>query len=240
MKIWLIWFWNTGKVIKKVLEERGHEATNIVTLDWDKITWNVDVYIDFSSHECIFENVKTVCSFNIPIVIWTTWWYDKKDEMKNIITSSWNTCIWAWNFSIWVNLLYSIISHSTQVIDKFNDTYDVFMHEYHHNKKADSPSWTALEIWNYILASSGKKNKIITESLNRKIESNELHVSSTRWWSVPWTHEVSYDSLFDTISIKHTARTREGFALWSVIAAENINKMSPWIYNFSEIFDKLY
>ena len=105
-------------------------------------------------------------------------------------------------------------------MNKFED-YDVFWHEFHHNKKADSPGWTAILIANILLENIDRKKEIITKELsNRSIKPEELHFSSTRGWSIPWTHSIYFDSIVDTIEIKHTARSRDGFAIWSLICAE--------------------
>src|SRR3989338_3856432 len=98
--------------------------------------------------------------------------------------------------------------------------YDVFVHEFHHSQKADSPSGTAVMIGKIIIESIKRKNKVVTEELKRKIEPNELHISSTRGGSIPGTHIVGFDSAADTIELKHTARNRSGFALGAVMAAE--------------------
>lgn len=83
------------------------------------------------------------------------------------------------------------------------------------------------------------KNELITETLQRKRKDNELHVTSTRGGALPGTHTVIFDSNFDTVEITHIARSREGFALGSVIAAEKINILKPGLHNFSEIFDTI-
>lgn len=100
--------------------------------------------------------------------------------------------------------------------------YDVFGHEFHHKQKADAPSGTALTTAKIITETISRKKKIVTHELQRKIEPDELHFSSTRGGSIPGTHSVYFDSPFDTIEITHTARTREGFALGAVLAAERL------------------
>lgn len=239
MNIWLIWHGNTWSIIEQVAKQRGHNVP-IIALSNSSIAWSVDVYIDFSSAEWVLENMKTLCELKIPVVLGTTWWYDKKDEVEKLFLDSWNTCVWWWNFSIWVNLFYSIIQQATQKIDKFNKEYDVLIHEFHHKNKSDSPSWTAVQIWKFILENSSVKNAIVTERLDRKIQANELHISSTRWWNIPWTHQAIFDSDFDSIKLEHCARTREWFALWSVITAEKIKNLNPWFYNFAEIFNNIF
>ena len=108
-------------------------------------------------------------------------------------------------------------------MNKFDD-YDIFVHEFHHNKKADSPSGTAVMIGKILTDNIERKKKIVTEELKRKIESDELHISSTRSGAIPGTHIVGFDSPADTIELKHTARSRQGLALGAVMAAQ-------WIQN---------
>ncbi len=239
MKIWLIWFWRMWKIIKQVALDRGHEIS-VISDTWNEISDKAEVYIDFSNAKWVLENSKKLCKLWLPSIIWTTWWYDQIEDVKKLFTNSWNTCIWSGNFSLWVNLLFSIVKDASKKIDKFNKDYDVMVHEYHHKNKIDSPWWTAIQIWNFILDNSSVKDKIVTEKLDRKIEENELHVSSTRGGDIPWIHNVTFDSKFDSINICHNARSREWFALWSVIAAENIKKIDPWFYNFPDIFNNLF
>ena len=97
------------------------------------------------------------------------------------------------------------------------------MHEFHHSQKADSPSGTAVMIGEIIIENIKRKNRIVTEELKRKIEPNEVHISSTRGGSIPGTHIVGFDSTADTIELKHTARSRQGFVVGAVMAAQWIN-----------------
>jgi 4-hydroxy-tetrahydrodipicolinate reductase len=99
--------------------------------------------------------------------------------------------------------------------------YDVFWHEYHHKMKADSPSGTLINMWDIILKNiDRKKVKQVNCLTDRPIRDEELHLTSTRWWNIPWTHIITFDSEFDTIELKHTARTRDWFAVWSLICWE--------------------
>ena len=114
------------------------------------------------------------------------------------------------------------LDHRFRIMDKFDD-YDIFVHEFHHNRKADSPSGTAVMIGKILTDSIKRKENIVSEELQRKILPEELHISSTRSGSIPGTHIVGFDGKADTIELKHTARGREGFALGAIKAAEWIN-----------------
>lgn len=239
MKIWLIWHGKTWSVIEDIAKLRWHEVPIIALSNSSIMKW-VDVYIDFSVWDAVIENMNKLCDLKIPVVLWTTWWYDEFEKIKLLFLKSWNTCVWWWNFSIWVNIFYSIIKEASKKINKFNNEYDVMVHEFHHKNKVDSPWWTAMQIWNFILENFPIKTSIMVDKLDRKIEKNELHISSTRWWSIPWMHQVIFDSDFDTINLEHCARTREWFAFWAVIMAEKIRDLKPWFYNFAEIFDSIF
>jgi 4-hydroxy-tetrahydrodipicolinate reductase len=100
------------------------------------------------------------------------------------------------------------------------DDYDIFGLEGHHRRKKDSPSGTALAIAQVILKNSGRKKRLVTDKLDRAIEADELHFASVRGGALPGTHTVLLDSPADTIELTHTARTRGGFAVGAVMAAE--------------------
>ena len=241
MKIVLTGYGRMGKMIEWIAIERWH--TIVATVDpysWSKksITelswWDFDVVIDFSTPNSVLDNIKYYAENNFKAVIGTTWWYNHIESVKNMYSSSEWAILWASNFSIWVNLFWQILKQSAKIMDNV-DAYDVFWHEFHHNQKVDSPSWTAISTGNVILENMKRKTKIVTERLDRKIEPDELHISSTRWGSIPGTHSIFFDSPADTIEIKHTARGREWFALGAVLWAEWLqnkkwyNEVETWM-----------
>jgi len=107
--------------------------------------------------------------------------------------------------------------------------YDVMVHEYHHRLKADSPSGTAQMIGEKLITGLDRKQSLVSDSLNRRIEDSEIHISSTRGGSIPGIHRVSFDSEVDTIILEHSARDRGGFADGALLAAE-------WIYGRKGLF----
>lgn len=228
------------QLIEQVAIKRWHEVISVVTEKSWEITAEADFYIDFSHASWVLKNSKKLCELWVPVVIWTTGWESKKEELEKLFKKSWNTCIWSGNFSLWVNVFFSVIKEAAKKFDTFNKDYDVMVHEYHHKNKVDSPGWTALQIWNFILENSSVKDKIVTERLDRKIEENEVHVSSTRGGDIPGIHTVTFDSSFDSIKVEHNARTREGFALGSVVAWEKIKSLKPGFYNFPDIFEEFF
>lgn len=226
-----------GKIIEEKAKEKGHVIT--ATIDpaapdaSDKklspgLLRKADIVIDFSIPETALENAAIVCKEGKKIIIGTTGWYSRMDEMKQLTAVEGSAIIWSGNFSLGVNIFFSILEKASQILNSFSE-YDPFIHEFHHNKKADSPSGTAMMMGNIVLNKIDRKVSIVSEELKRTIKPEELHVSSTRGGSIPGTHILTFDSLVDTIELRHTARGREGFASGAVAAAE-------WIKNKKGFF----
>ena len=243
MKIAIVWYGRMWVLVEKYAKEKGHEISIII----DPTKWtnkenlldiDFDVIIEFSIPKVALENMKFYAENNMKVIMATTGWYDKLDEVKNMFKKSSGAILWSWNFSIWVNLFWDILDKASKVMNKFED-YDVFGHEFHHNKKADSPSWTLLNTAKIVLNNINRKSKIITNELSdRAIKPEELHFSSTRWWSVPWTHSVYFDSLVDTIEITHTARSRDWFAIWSIVCADWL-KWKSWYFEIKDFIKEI-
>jgi 4-hydroxy-tetrahydrodipicolinate reductase len=226
MKIALIGYGKMGKAIEKQALEKGYlVSVKIDPLFHDyndtcnKSLQNVDLCIDFSAPNAVLKNIENAAKLSIPIVIGTTGWYDQIDEAKAIISRYNSAALWSPNFSLGVNLFLKIVQEACKIVNGFDD-YDVSGFEIHHNQKCDSPSGTAMAIANRIIENITQKDTIVYDTLNRKINTNELHFTSLRVGKVPGTHQVIFDSLQDSITLTHEARNREGFAEGSLIAGE--------------------
>ena len=122
--------------------------------------------------------------------------------------------IYASNFSLGVNIFFELNNYLAKMMKNLSD-YKVSMEEIHHTQKLDAPSGTAISLANGIIEN--------TDYVNWTLENptaNQIYVDAKRIENIPGTHSVFYDSKVDQIEIKHTAHSREGFALGSVIAAE--------------------
>ena len=170
---------------------------------------NADVCIDFTAPNAVIENIRKISKFKKNIVVGTTGWHDKIDEIRKVVKHNNIGFIYASNFSIGVNIFFRIVENAARMMNKAND-YDVFGYELHHSKKLDSPSGTAKTI-----------EKILVDNIRRL---KQVNFASVRAGSIPGTHVVGFDSSADTIELTHIARNREGFALGAVMAAE-------WIQN---------
>jgi 4-hydroxy-tetrahydrodipicolinate reductase len=240
-KLALIGYGKMGQIIETLAVEKGHEITAMVDPYAEgchkKITQEAisraEVCIDFSHPQVVVENIKQIAALGKNMVIGTTGWYDQLNTVKQIVEANQVGLIWSGNFSIGVNALFKIVEYAAKVFNNLPD-YDVLGHEWHHQNKADSPSGTANMLGKILLDNIERKQKLVYEMLDRKIESDELHFSSSRGGAIPGTHLVMFDSAVDTIEIKHTARGRQGFATGAIMAAEFI-KDKTGFYNINDL-----
>lgn len=228
MKISIVGYGQMGQLIERCARERSIKIASTIdpfhpdathkTIDAESMK-EVDVCICFTQPDVAFDNIKDVCQYKKHAVIGTTGWTGRMEEVRKMVDESGIGLVYSSNFSIGVNIFFKLIEQAAKVMNAF-DVYDVLGWEAHHNRKMDSPSGTATTIANMLLQQIERKTKVVEEKLDRKIEPEELHFASMRCGNIPGTHAVLFDSEFDTIELKHTARNRLGFATGAVIASE--------------------
>ena len=227
MNIALLGYGKMGKVIEKIAIARGHKI--VLKKDAENTfdgLQNADVAIDFSLPEVAVCNISECLQTNIPVVCGTTGWLNKFDEMKNLCIEKNGSFIYASNFSLGVNIFFELNDYLSKIMSKFKD-YNVSIEEIHHTQKLDAPSGTAISLANAIIENSDLTNWTLENP-----KENELPIKAIREENVPGTHSVFYNSDVDFIEIKHEAKSREGFALGAIIAAEFIhNKKGVFTMN---------
>ena len=224
-----------GITVKSIIDPNDNNA-NYREIN-EKSMSNVDVCIDFTNPSAVIGNISKISKFRKNIVVGTTGWYDKISEAKNIVKNSKTGLVYASNFSIGVNVFFKIIENAAKIFNKIDD-YDIYGYELHHNKKIDSPSGTAKTIGEILIKNIKRKNKLLFEKIDRKIEPNELHFASVRAGFIPGTHVVGFDSSADTIELKHAARNREGFASGAIMAAQWIQNKKGF-YNIDDLLGEI-
>ncbi len=177
------------------------------------------VVIEFSHPKSVLGNIAALLPTALPLVVGTTGWNDKLDDIRKQVLERGTAFFTASNFSLGVNLFYRMVAEASRLMAEF-EQYDVAVFEAHHNQKADSPSGTGLDVARRVLDNLPRKKRLVTDAFYRKPEPEELHLASLRVGAVPGTHSVFFDSPADTIELTHTARNREGFAMGAVRAAE--------------------
>lgn len=217
MKVALIGYGKMGQAIEALLKERGHKITAIFGpkgINENELAL-ADVAIEFSHPEAAFANIKTCFKQKVPVVIGTTGWLDKYEEAVQLCQQQKGALLYASNFSLGVNLFFALNKRLAQLMEPYH--YNIALSETHHTQKKDAPSGTAITLAEQIIAENAQVNGYTL--MPNKAE-NKIPITAIREADVPGTHSITYTSEIDQIEIIHTAKSRQGFALGAVLAAE--------------------
>lgn len=221
MKIALIGYGKMGKIIERIALERGHEIVSVIDVnnseDFNSAAFkSADVAIEFTAPQVALGNVKRAFAAGVPVVSGTTGWTDQFPELKKEIDEKGYTLFWSSNFSLGVNIFMAVNKYLAGIMNNFSD-YNVEMTEVHHTQKLDAPSGTAITLAEQILEKIDRKTAWVKEV---ETKPEDLAIKSIREGQVPGIHTIRYESAVDSIEITHDAKSREGFALGAVVAAE--------------------
>jgi 4-hydroxy-tetrahydrodipicolinate reductase len=240
IKIALVGYGKIGKEIESVMDSK--ELKLVGKYDIDNTIQNhmkevPDVAMEFSTPISMMQNLEYLASKKVNIVCGTTGWYDDLYKVERIVEKEGIGFIYTSNFSIGVNIYFQLIKEAGKIIDKFRN-YDLAIEETHHNQKIDKPSGTALKMGEILLSTIKRKNKLLKPGSNEKLDSNMIGISSTRVGSVIGNHKLLIDSLGDSITIEHDAKSRRGFAEGALLAAKFIHGKKG-VFKFEDIFINL-
>lgn len=228
MKVALIGYGKMGHMIESIALERGHKIVCIIDqnnlCDFESEAFaSADVAIEFTTPQTAEQNIRRAWAAGVPVVCGTTGW-DVESLKQQLLHNSTQplhyptlSLMWSSNYSIGVNILFALNRQLAKLMVAYPD-YTPHMTEVHHIHKLDAPSGTAKTLQEAI----GEKRLPIAD------------VESIREGEVPGIHTVVWDSEVDTISISHSAKSRKGFALGAVIAAEWMKGKTGW-HDFSEV-----
>lgn len=225
MKIALIGYGKMGREIEKIALQRGHEIVCTIDInEEDKFQTDsfrsADVAIEFTSPKSALSNYRNAFAADVPVVSGTTGWLEHLDEIIKECEVNGKTFFYASNFSLGVNLFFALNNYLAKLMNRFTD-YDVSMEETHHIHKLDAPSGTAITLAEDIISNIDRKSGWILDDNNTTDSTgHDLKIKSFREGEVPGIHIVIYESEADIIKITHDAKSRKGFALGAVLAAE--------------------
>lgn len=225
MKIAIVGYGRMGKIIEKIAMERGHSiCARLSETPTRENLGGAEVAIEFSKPEVAFDNVKSCIELGVPVVCGTTGWLTQKPEIEALTHAAEGAFLYGSNFSLGVNLFFALNERLAQLMEAQKE-YTCQLEEIHHVHKKDAPSGTAITLAEGIVDNSVRYSYW---KMNETKE-DQLGIFAVRQDDVPGTHSVFYRSNVDEIEIKHTAHSREGFALGAVVAAE-------WIKNKKGVF----
>jgi 4-hydroxy-tetrahydrodipicolinate reductase len=228
MKLVLFGHGPMGRLVSTRAKDDGDEVSLVLTSrdatrsaeELGELLRGHDAAIDFSVADAVVPNVTACVRAGIPLVEGTTGWNKLEPEVRQIVSEHGGALIYGANFSVGVNLFYAIVARAAELFAGLTD-YAPFIEEAHHSGKRDAPSGTALKLRD-LLASVG----------------HDPPIASTRAGHIPGTHRVGFDSVSDQITLTHTARSREGFAAGSLLAARWIRGRKG-TYEFSTMINEI-
>ena len=238
MKLAIIGYGRMGHMIEQIAKERGHKIVCIIDAD-NTADFNTDAFrsadaaIEFTTPGTAVDNILHCFAAKVPIVVGTTGWLDALPDMRDMCAKGEGTMMYASNFSIGVNIFMAVNRYLAKVMDNFPD-YRPAMTEIHHIHKLDHPSGTAITLAEDIVESVTRLDSWEEPEPGKEVNPSALPIEHVREGEVPGTHIISWDSSVDKITISHEAKSREGFALGAVRAAEWI-KGRKGFFNISDM-----
>jgi 4-hydroxy-tetrahydrodipicolinate reductase len=240
MKVALAGYGRMGREIERLASQMGH-AIAAVFDEFQPLTESsslqrAEVLIDFSVDEAVLGVLGVAAQKGVPVVEGTTGWYHALDEALKIKGL---TMVYSPNFSMGVYRFTQLVRVAAQLLGSLG-SYDAYVHERHHAGKADSPSGTAARLADVLVSELPEKSKLLSEICHRRISPEELHVTATRAGRNPGSHEVGFDSDYDSIQLRHDAHGRVAFAYGALKAAEwivgrrGIFTMDDWMDSTQE------
>lgn len=231
MNIALIGYGKMGHAIEKIARERGHNIVAIIDIDniadFDSDAFrSADVAIEFTTPKSAFDNYLRAFNQGVKVVSGSTGWTERLDEIKQICADKGATFFWTSNFSIGVNIFFALNKYLAAMMAGFPQ-YQPEMTEIHHVHKLDHPSGTAVSLANGIIAENRRIDAWTEDP--EKASNSDMLIRHERIGEVPGTHSIKWDSPVDSITITHEAKSRLGFALGAVTAAEWVATQSGFL-----------
>ena len=219
MKLAIVGYGKMGRLIEQLAPEYGFTIHARLDLgDSPDLLRGSDVAIEFSTPSAALGNIETLAGLGIPTVVGTTGWLEHMDRVRAAVERGGTGLVWSPNFSIGVNVFLRAVQETARLL-AHEPAYGAWAWEIHHSTKKDAPSGTLLAL----------VNEIKSAGYDRPVD-----ISSSRAGTHPGTHEIGFDSAADTITLRHTARSREGFARGALKAARWIPGKKG-VFEFKEI-----
>lgn len=220
MKLAIVGYGKMGKLVEQLAPEYGFAVAARVDLNDDiRQAAGSDVAIEFTTPEAAVANVEKLAALQIPVVVGTTGWLAHRERVKAAVDRNGTGLVWSPNFSIGVNVFSRLVQEAARLLAE-EPGYGAWAWEIHHDTKKDAPSGTLLKLVDDMKAAGYPRT---------------IDAASNRAGRHPGTHEIGFDSAADTITLRHAARSREGFARGALKAAQWIVGRQG-MFEFSDVF----
>jgi 4-hydroxy-tetrahydrodipicolinate reductase len=182
----------------------------------------VDVAVEFSTPHTASPNIQKLAAAGVNAAVGTTGWMEQLPVARHAVAQGGTGLVWAPNFSVGVNLFLQAVMYTAGLF-ALQQEYDAWGWEIHHAAKKDATSGTL---------------RLLAEEMRAGGYDRAISLSANRAGAHPGTHEIGFDSLADTITLRHTARSRDGFARGALRAARWVAGKKG-VFEFREILGEL-
>ncbi|MEQ1884215.1 MAG: dihydrodipicolinate reductase C-terminal domain-containing protein [Bryobacteraceae bacterium] len=214
-KLVIVGYGKMGKMVEQLAPEYGFSVHSIIDINDDFAkAKGADAVIEFTMPDAVVGNVEKLAAMKLPTVIGTTGWLEHMDQVRGIVERNATGLIWSPNFSIGVNVFFRLVNEAAKLLAD-ESAYGAWAWEIHHDTKKDAPSGTLIKL---------------VDEMKKAGYTRNIDVSSNRAGRHPGTHDIGFDSAADTITLRHAARSREGFARGALKAAQ-------WVVGKQGVFE---
>jgi 4-hydroxy-tetrahydrodipicolinate reductase len=201
----------------------------------DNFPAGADMVIDFSLPDAADAAIDYCTQNNAALVLGTTGLTDKhREKIKN--ASSKIPVVYATNMSVGMNALFSLAGKTASML---GDDYDIEIVEQHHRFKKDAPSGSALTLAENICKETGKKfpDCLICgrQSKDALREKGQIGIHAVRAGDIAGIHSVIFSTTGETITLNHTAHSRDTFARGALRAAKWLIGKKPGLYSMADV-----
>ena len=242
VKLGLLGYGKMGKAIEQIAENQGIEIVWRIRREnaherTAEMLRLADVVIEFSRPEAAFENVMACLEAGVPVVSGTTGWTAELEKARDFCLKNGGALLWASNFSIGVNLFFALNRYLARLMTDHSD-YHPSLVETHHIHKLDAPSGTALSLVQQLIAAAPRMDDyhLLEPEANEILPDSTVPITALRIGEVPGTHQISWKSDVDEITIEHRADSRAGFALGALKAAHWIHGKKGF-FNMNDVLN---
>lgn len=220
MNIAIVGYGKMGRMIESLAPQYDLHVSHRLDIGWTAadLATPPDAAIEFSTPDAAIENLEKLAALRIPVVCGTTGWFAHLDRARRAFGEHGTALVYSANYSIGVNVFQRLAAEAARLL-KDEAQYEAWAWEIHHSAKKDAPSGTLLQI---------------TAAMKAAGYARRIDESSSRAGAHPGTHEIGFDSAADTITLRHTARSREGFARGALKAAQWI-KGKRGVHAFADV-----
>lgn len=230
MNLAIVGYGKMGRLIEQLAPEYGCSVKLRLDVDnnvnFEGMTKEnfrrIDAAVEFSTPAAAPENIERLARLGVNAVIGTTGWFDQMERARAAVERAGTGLVYSANFSVGVNMFSQIVAEAARLMARQAE-YGAWAWEIHHATKKDAPSGTLLAL---------------VERMKQSGYGKRIDTGSNRAGAHPGTHEIGFDSPADTITIRHTARSRDGFARGALRAARWVAGKKGF-FDFREIVNEL-